>query len=947
MRISGIHVAGFGRIDGLSLTDLDHPLIVIEGPNGSGKTSLMEFVTGVLTGFPRGNTKRRKYPPLSASRHGGSLELTIHHRRADLSRFLPDNEVVLSGDPDAVKGVREVISGLSASFYRGLLAFDVDSLSRLDLMSDREINDLVYGAGSTASGVSPHRALTQLRARAAELYRPRGKQPALNRRVEELDRARTELRLCRARTGETAGLRARIGALEAELEDLRSTRARLSRELWRLEAALSMWSGHLRAEQRRRDRQRLHAAVSPAVLTRMGERRSSVEAVLTEAGSLPEIESQIEVLTSRLGRIRAQAAEARGLLGQGWTPERVQRTRVNLSETAEGENLWAAVREAAADLDQCHRNSAEAAASRENAIRHQQRTRAEIGGRDPGPTGERARRIKEAAEEIIDIERRIAAGGLGPSALSFGHPENSAGPRGPVMVSVATAAAAVAFLGAGWLLASDLPGAAVALLGLGVLLALIPTGLLSPARALVTHRDTDPLRERHRELTAEILTEAPHLGFDLGSGPGRRFSESETSTVDLARLPVTTIVARAERIEEAAAAAAAADTELDEAHTLTDSAHQEEQEARIRHEQALKAWRTWAERLGLPADRDGPAMATMISRLTEARHLEIEAEATGEEVAELAHRRARLLAGLATVHRDLLAGTSNASCDPPADICAELTDLLRLHDRAERLDSQLLEWDERVREQAGDRVAEVLATLEENDPRPWRRRVEAIGEEIPEVDSRIEKLAGELRSTRDHLEHLEGSAEIAERAQSVAVLEDSAAELWKRFCTLNLAAELIEETLRRHEARRQPEVVRSASRIFSRVTAGVYGHLVVREGAVVVVDAGGSEISPSALSRGTLEQLYMSLRLALIEIFVSRHRVPVVLDEVLVDFDPLRSSAMIAEIRNLTELTQVLVFTCHPSTAAEIIRAAPWARHVTLGDHLSRAQPLSGQDQSP
>ena len=103
MRVSGIHVTGFGRIDGTELSGLDHPLVVIEGPNGSGKTSLMEFVTGVLTGFPRGNTRRRKYPPAGTTRHGGSLLVNVDSRPVVISRHLPENEPEITGDPRAVE----------------------------------------------------------------------------------------------------------------------------------------------------------------------------------------------------------------------------------------------------------------------------------------------------------------------------------------------------------------------------------------------------------------------------------------------------------------------------------------------------------------------------------------------------------------------------------------------------------------------------------------------------------------------------------------------------------------------------------------------------------------------------------------------------------------------------------------------------------------------------
>jgi uncharacterized protein YhaN len=70
------------------------------------------------------------------------------------------------------------------------------------------------------------------------------------------------------------------------------------------------------------------------------------------------------------------------------------------------------------------------------------------------------------------------------------------------------------------------------------------------------------------------------------------------------------------------------------------------------------------------------------------------------------------------------------------------------------------------------------------------------------------------------------------------------------------------------------------------------------------------------LSRGTAEQLYLALRFGLIEEF-ARHAeaLPVVMDDILVNFDADRAARAAATIRDLAERHQVLYFTCHPWTA--------------------------------
>ena len=67
------------------------------------------------------------------------------------------------------------------------------------------------------------------------------------------------------------------------------------------------------------------------------------------------------------------------------------------------------------------------------------------------------------------------------------------------------------------------------------------------------------------------------------------------------------------------------------------------------------------------------------------------------------------------------------------------------------------------------------------------------------------------------------------------------------------------------------------------------------------------------LSRGTREQLFLAIRLALVEELARQGtRLPMVLDDVLVNFDQERSEAATEVLRDFAQKGyQVLLFTCH------------------------------------
>ena len=84
---------------------------------------------------------------------------------------------------------------------------------------------------------------------------------------------------------------------------------------------------------------------------------------------------------------------------------------------------------------------------------------------------------------------------------------------------------------------------------------------------------------------------------------------------------------------------------------------------------------------------------------------------------------------------------------------------------------------------------------------------------------------------------------------------------------------------------------------------------------VLVSDPSGAVKRIEQLSRGTREQMLISLRLGLIQEYERRSEpLPVVIDEVLVNFDPERARQVAAILEEFAEERQVLVFTCHPST---------------------------------
>ncbi|MGA3216999.1 MAG: AAA family ATPase, partial [Acidimicrobiales bacterium] len=73
MRISGFHVDGFGALADFGVDDLSPGLVIVNGPNEAGKSTLLDFLTAMLFGFPARRDNPRFRPPVRGGRHGGQL----------------------------------------------------------------------------------------------------------------------------------------------------------------------------------------------------------------------------------------------------------------------------------------------------------------------------------------------------------------------------------------------------------------------------------------------------------------------------------------------------------------------------------------------------------------------------------------------------------------------------------------------------------------------------------------------------------------------------------------------------------------------------------------------------------------------------------------------------------------------------------------------------------
>lgn len=167
-------------------------------------------------------------------------------------------------------------------------------------------------------------------------------------------------------------------------------------------------------------------------------------------------------------------------------------------------------------------------------------------------------------------------------------------------------------------------------------------------------------------------------------------------------------------------------------------------------------------------------------------------------------------------------------------------------------------------------------------------------------------------------------------------IEEHKAELHSKldkYAVLAVCTELIAQTRRIYEEERQPEVLRIASEYFTEMTGGRYKRIVMMMGSneLMAEHTARGLIDSAYLSRGTAEQLYLAMRLALSGAVSHQVNLPLVFDDLFVNFDATRLNGALTVLAKVAEQHQLILLTCHDHIAHKIQFALPQARIVHLG----------------
>ncbi|UZE50580.1 AAA family ATPase [Rhodopseudomonas sp. P2A-2r] len=200
--------------------------------------------------------------------------------------------------------------------------------------------------------------------------------------------------------------------------------------------------------------------------------------------------------------------------------------------------------------------------------------------------------------------------------------------------------------------------------------------------------------------------------------------------------------------------------------------------------------------------------------------------------------------------------------------------------------------------------------------------VDLLPGDIDRETMRLEQLLDQMKAVSAQLHQRERETEVLIRgrdaASAAAERAEAGAELVaisERWLLRSAAARLAAIAIERHRALVQDPLIARASELFALATGAMFAGLGVDYGnddqpVLVAARTDNERVPVAGLSEGTRDQLFLALRLALLERRAGE-ALPFIGDDLLTSFDETRTAASLQLLASVGRQRQVIIFTHH------------------------------------
>ena len=198
---------------------------------------------------------------------------------------------------------------------------------------------------------------------------------------------------------------------------------------------------------------------------------------------------------------------------------------------------------------------------------------------------------------------------------------------------------------------------------------------------------------------------------------------------------------------------------------------------------------------------------------------------------------------------------------------------------------------------------------------------EKVIEEIENIENRIHTIEFKLHTIKSDSDAL--NTQLEELSQIEEKLEDAENEkedLVKLNSSFEIAKECLENAYEKVKQNISPKFIQNLSNIIQKISNKKYTNIKMNDADGLTAEIETGEYLPvNRLSTGTIDQMYLSLRLSALK-EISNEKMPIILDEAFAYFDNERLNNILKYISEEYSKEQVLIFTCSNREKEELDR---------------------------
>ncbi|MGN0382892.1 MAG: ATP-binding protein [Eubacterium sp.] len=185
----------------------------------------------------------------------------------------------------------------------------------------------------------------------------------------------------------------------------------------------------------------------------------------------------------------------------------------------------------------------------------------------------------------------------------------------------------------------------------------------------------------------------------------------------------------------------------------------------------------------------------------------------------------------------------------------------------------------------------------------FRNELEALNESITALTTTIAKAEWQIEQKQN--EDAGNQKQLEELISDISKMSTAYTDIQ----AIDMAISTIEDIAAKVRGSFGKMLNERASEYINKITNGKYDNLVIDEALNITVNSKNKLIKSEKLSKGTIEQIYMALRLAAADILFADDKKPILMDDAFAMYDNKRMANTMKFMAS--ELEQVIIFSCH------------------------------------